>query len=135
MGDGGVTGFEEGAADGSAKGVAFSADGMDINGKVSGKGVKDGTGRDRSNMGLNGGEGRAKGCFLEERFSFQGGKRRERDGRGLGSRAKGDGGESGLAGGGGDGGRGKLDHGGGKASGETSTDRTRARVTASIGAM
>ena len=69
-----MTGFEEGIADGGAKGVAFSVDGVDINGKVSGEGVEDGVGRDRSNMGLNGGEGRAKGCFLEERFSFQGGK-------------------------------------------------------------
>ena len=49
MGDGGVARLEEGVADGVADLVAFSVNSLDVEGKVGGNGIEDGSRRDGFN--------------------------------------------------------------------------------------
>ena len=59
MVDSRMAGLEESVADGVANLVAFSVKSLDVEGKVGGKGIKDGSRRDVFNMRANGGKSRA----------------------------------------------------------------------------
>ena len=78
----GVTRFEEGLADGIADEVAFRVDSMDIEGKVGGKDVKNGSRVNGIDVGENGGDGGAESDLLEERIRVEAWEGREGDGRG-----------------------------------------------------
>ena len=109
-GDGGVAGLDNGAADAITEGGAFGVDGMEIDGQVRRKGVKDSARRGGLNVGKDGSGGGAEGNFFEDRVRVDGGKGWKRNGWGGGAVTEGNrhgGGVSGC----GDGSVRELDHG------------------------
>ena len=112
--DGGVSGAEEGFADGDAEDSTFGVDGIEVLRDDSGEGIIHGAGRYSGDMGLEGSKRSAEGNFLRDRVARSAGKGWEGDGVGSIARSNDDGVSSrlGVGGNGGeDGGDGVLGHG------------------------
>ena len=111
MGDGGVAWLEESITDPVTKDKTFSIDSLHGDGDIGREDVKDDMGRDRFDVGKDGGDGGAKGNLLDERVCIKGRKHRKGDSRSGRAGAKGNRRVCQRPGGSRDSSGGELDHG------------------------